>query len=162
MRRAATRAWAADDSRGRLQRSFRGRHRNPQHFHDGQLVFVWRQPNVGAGRYHGPGVVIIATTGGAWVNMRGSLWRVANEQLRPATADESKGAEIVNRFLSNLKIDLQSPHGPKKYLDVTREGAPRFPRDGDPNPDKEESSDDDDETRTPLSPVSRLSEHEGQ
>ena len=56
--------------------------------------------------------------------MRGSLLRVANEQLRPATADESKGAEIVNRFLSNMKTDLQTQHGPKTFLDVTREGAP--------------------------------------
>ena len=67
MHRAATRAWAADDRRGRLQRSFRARHRTPQHFHEGQLVFVWRQPNVGTGRFHGPGVVIIAFAGGAWI-----------------------------------------------------------------------------------------------
>ena len=134
MRRAATRAWAADDSRGRLQRAFRARHRIPQHFHEGQLVFVWRQPNVGSGRFHGPGVVIIPTAGGAWINMRGSLWRVTNEQLRPATADESRGVEIVNRFLSDMKTDLQSPHGPKRFLDVTREGTPRIPRDNSTTP----------------------------
>ena len=73
MRRAATRAWAADDSRDRLQRAFRARHRPPQHFHEGQLVYVWRQPNVGTRRFHDPGIVIIASAGGAWINMRGSL-----------------------------------------------------------------------------------------
>ena len=37
MRRAATNAWAADDSRGRLQRAFRARHRTPQHYHEYNL-----------------------------------------------------------------------------------------------------------------------------
>ena len=164
MRRAAMRAWAADDSRGRLQKAFRGRHRIAQHFYEGQLVFVWRQPNVGSGRFHGPGVVIIPTAGGAWINMRGSLWRVASEQLRPATADESRGVEIVNRFLSDMKTDLQSPHGPKKFLDVTREGTPRFPRNSTDDPempglDPDNSDSDDGETRTPMS---RLSESQAE
>ena len=92
--------------------------------------------------------------------MRGSLWRVASEQLRPATADESRGVEIVNRFLSDMKTDLQSPHGPKRYLDITREGAPRFPRNDSTEPAEEGDSDEDDETRTPMTPVSRLSEHD--
>ena len=101
MRKAATRAWAATDSRGRLQRSFRGRHRTTQEFHEGQLVYVWRQPNVGSGRWHGPGIVILNTAGGAWINMRGSLWRVSNEQLRQVTREESLGAELVNNYLSH-------------------------------------------------------------
>ena len=93
--------------------------------------------------------------------MRGSLWRVADEQLRPATADESRGVEIVNRFLSDMKTDLQSPHGPKRFLDVTREGAPRFPRSDSTDPAEERDSDDDDEdTHAPMTPASRLSEHD--
>jgi hypothetical protein len=94
--------------------------------------------------------------------MRGSLWRVSNEQLRPATADESRGVEIVNRFLSDMKTDLQSPHGPKRYLDVTREGPPRLPQEEPENPAVaiEDNSDEDDETRTPMSTVSRLSRYE--
>ena len=59
-----------------------------------------------------------------------------------------------------MKTDLQSPHGPKRYLDITREGTPRFPRNNSTAPAEEEDSDEDDETRTPMTPVSRLSEHE--
>jgi hypothetical protein len=74
-------------------------------------------------------VVVLATVGGAWVNMRGALWRVANEQMRGATNDESLGAELVNRYLDDLRVDLQHNTGPKKYVDVQREGPPRFPGD---------------------------------
>ena len=73
LRQAATRAWAALDSRARLLRALRARHRTPQSFTEGQLVFVWRQPKVAAGRWHGPGVIVLPTAGGAWINMRGSL-----------------------------------------------------------------------------------------
>ena len=96
MRRAATRAYASGDSRERIQKSLRHRHRPPATFYEGQLIFVWRQPRVGTGRWHGLGIVILPTAGGAWVNMRGALWRVANEQMRPATDDESRGIEMVN------------------------------------------------------------------
>ena len=40
LRQAATRAWAAQDSRQRLLHSLRARHRTPQTFAEGQLVFV--------------------------------------------------------------------------------------------------------------------------
>ena len=130
LRTAATRAWAALDSRQRLQKSLRARHRTPQNFTEGQLISVWRQARVGAGRWHGPGVIVLPTAGGAWTNMRGSLWRVSNEQMRGATNDESLGAEIVNRFLGDMRQDLQTNRGARRYVDVTREGPPRFP--GDP------------------------------
>eukprot|EP00973_Karenia_brevis_P011934 1619997-Karenia_brevis.AAC.1 len=58
-----------------LLKSLRARARTPQNFDEGQLVFVWRQPKVGVGRWQGPGIVILPTAGGCWVNMRGSLWR---------------------------------------------------------------------------------------
>lgn len=47
------------------------------------------------GRWHGPGVIILNTAGGAWVDMRAFVWRVAHEQMRPATQEESQGAELV-------------------------------------------------------------------
>ena len=127
MRVAATRAWAALDSRTRMQRSLRARHRTVISFTEGQLVFVWRQPRVGPGKWIGPGLVIIPTAGGCWVNMRGSLWRCANEQLRAATNDENLGAELINRYLGDLRWDLQRNRGPKKYVDVRAEGIPDFP-----------------------------------
>jgi len=136
LRQAATRAWAATDNRARLLKVLRARHRIPQTFTEGQLVFVWRQPKVGPGRWHGPGVVVLPTAGGAWINMRGSLWRVSNEQMRGATNEESLGAEIVNRYLTNMRLDLQKSRGARRYVDVMREGPPRFP--GDPQIQEDE------------------------
>ena len=126
LRRLATRAWARLDSRERLGKALRARHRHVANVSEGQIIYVYRQPKVGRGYYTGPGVVILPTSGGAWVNMRGSLWRVANEQMRPATSDESKGIEVVNQFLDSMKADLQTNRGAKRYLDVTREGTPNL------------------------------------
>ena len=62
--------------------------------------------------------------------MRGSLWRVANEQMRNATNEEASGVGLVNRYLHSMKLDLQRDRGARRYIDVTREGNPHFP--GDP------------------------------
>ena len=101
------------------------------------MVFVWRQPKVGIGRWIGSGVVILPTSGGAWVNMRGSLWRVANCQMRSATREESMGAELVNRYLADMKADLQKTRGARKFVDVAAEGEPRFPTDEEADEDRE-------------------------
>ena len=50
LRQAATRAWAATDSRSRLLKALCARHRKSETFREGQLVFVWRQPKIGGGR----------------------------------------------------------------------------------------------------------------
>ena len=154
MRRQATRAWARLDSRGRLQRAFRARHRTIQNFTEGSLVFVWRQPRGGPGKWVGPGLVIIPTAGGCWVNMRGSLWRCSNEQFRPATSDESLGAELVNRYFKDLCTDIQHGRGPKKYVDVRAEGRPQFPDDPaeDGDEDFKEDTDDEMEPAAELTP----------
>ena len=73
LRTAALRAWAAVDNRTRLLKVLRAKHRIPERFTEGQLVFVWRQGRVGIGRWHGPGIIVLPTAGGAWINMRGSL-----------------------------------------------------------------------------------------
>ena len=67
--------------------------RQKQKFADGDLIFVWRQASVGRGHWRGPGLIVLATVGGAWVNMRGSLWRVSNEQMRKATNEETQGID---------------------------------------------------------------------
>ena len=74
------------------------------------------------------------------MNMRGSLWRCANEQMRQATNEENLGSELMNRYLSDLRWDLQNTRGPKKFVDVRAEGQPLFPEDVDP---REHVSDDD-------------------
>ena len=61
--------------------------------------------------------------------MQGSFWRCSIEQLRPATDDESLGAESVNRYPCDLRWDFQHNKGPNKYADVRAEGHPVFPDD---------------------------------
>ena len=68
----------------------------------------------------------MATTNGCWINMRGSLWRCSNVQMRKATNDEAEGAEMVNQYLDDLRWDMQKRKGARKYVDVTREGEPDF------------------------------------
>ena len=97
---------------------------------EGQLVYDCRQPKVGDGRWAGPGIVVLDTSGGAWINMRGPLWRVAHEQMRSATQEESLGAELVNKYLHSLKLGLIKTRGARRYVDVSAEGPPRVP--GDP------------------------------
>ena len=60
------------------------------------------------------------------MNMRCSLWRCANCQMRSAAREESLGAEIVNRYLADMKLDLMKTRGARKFLDVAKEGEPRF------------------------------------
>ena len=85
--------------------------------------------------------------------MRGSLWRVANEQLRSATHEESLGAEIVNRYLKNLSTELQTNRGARRYVDVTREGQPRFP--GEPRIVEEDGEEIDDAEDDVMSDLER-------
>ena len=80
--------------------------------------------------------------------MRGALWRVANEQMRPATNEESQGAELVNRYLAEMRIDLMTSRGQRRYVNVEKEGPPRFP--GDPQIEGEDAEDDDDSDYAPT------------
>ena len=59
--------------------------------------------------------------------MRGSLWRCAGEQLRPATNADNLAADLVNRYLSDLRWDVQHREGLKKDVDGDAEGHPVFP-----------------------------------
>ena len=58
--------------------------------------------------------------------------------MRGATHNESLGAEVVNRFLGDVRQDLETNRGARKYVDVTREGIPRFPGDPEIGDDGEE------------------------
>ena len=141
VRNRYNRRFALDNRTRQLVKVMRARHRTPQTFTEGQMVFVWRQPRVAAGRWHGPGVIVLPTAGGAWVNMLGSLWRVSNEQLRGATSDESLAAEVVNRYLGDMRQDLRNNCNMRRFVDVTREGPPRFPADPDIAEEEEPDAD---------------------
>ena len=54
-----------------------------------------------------------------WVNMRGSLWK-----CYLATTEESRGLEIQNYLLDDMKAEFQEFPGRRVYTDVEREGIP--------------------------------------
>jgi hypothetical protein len=49
------------------------------------------------------------------------------------------GAELVNRYLSEMRADRRSNRGARRHVDVARKGPPRFP--GDPDIHDEDNPD---------------------
>ena len=64
--------------------------------------------------------------------MRGSLWNCSQLQCKLATTEESRGLEIQNQLLDDMKAEFQEFQGRRVYTDVEREGIP--PSDGDRPP----------------------------
>ena len=70
--------------------------------------------------------------GSVWVNMRGSLWKCSQLQCKLATTEESRGLEIQNQLLDDMKAEFQEFPGRRVYTDAEREGIP--PSDADKQP----------------------------
>ena len=86
---------------------------------------VWKiNPPSRRGKWVGPGVCIGSHRGSLWINMRGSLWKCSQLQCKLATTEESRGLEIQNMLLDDMKTDLQEFPGRRTYVDVEREGVP--------------------------------------
>ena len=64
--------------------------------------------------------------------MRGSLWKCSQLQCKLATTEESRGLEIQNQLLDDMKAEFQEFPGRRVYTDVEREGIP--PSDADKQP----------------------------
>ena len=45
---------------------------------------------------------------------------VANEQMRGASEEEQKGAELVNKYLVSMREELPKLRGARKFVDVER------------------------------------------
>ena len=60
--------------------------------------------------------------GSVWVNMRGSLWKCSQLQCKVATTEESRGLEIQNQLLDDMKAEFQEFPVRQVYTDVEREG----------------------------------------
>ena len=58
------------------------------------------------------------------MNMRGSLWKCSQLQCKLATTEESRGPEVQNQLLDDMKAEFQEFPGRRVYTDVEREGAP--------------------------------------
>eukprot|EP00971_Amphidinium_carterae_P184897 3671113-Amphidinium_carterae.1 len=78
IRKAALESYTELSSRERLQRAARALHRAPPpQLSVGQKVLVWRKPSHGRGEWVGPAQVVAVTNTGAFVAVRGVLWKVA-------------------------------------------------------------------------------------
>ena len=56
--------------------------------------------------------------------MRGSLWKCSQLQCKLATTEESRGLEVQNQLLDDMKAEFQEFPGRRVYTDVEREGIP--------------------------------------
>ena len=119
------------DAKERLRKSAVARSRPQISFASGQWVYVWRRQLKGVkGKLHtrwvGPGVVLMAEGTSVYVLVGKRLWKASREQERPATREESVGAELVladGRFKHLLSRAQLFPQG-LAHLDVTGEGPP--------------------------------------
>eukprot|EP00971_Amphidinium_carterae_P291425 5785768-Amphidinium_carterae.2 len=128
IRHAANRAYLKQQHRSRLRVAMRTRHRKPDvPLTPGMRVWVWRKPQRGRlPGWYGPGLILCKTTSGAYVQVSGALWKVTEQNMRPQSADDQLGWEMVKRFLNHLKHETaQERPLRKRYLDCTREPAPR-------------------------------------
>eukprot|EP00971_Amphidinium_carterae_P281373 5586175-Amphidinium_carterae.2 len=76
IRKAALESYVQLSSRERLQRAARAMHRTPpMQLQVGQKVVVWRKPAHGRGEWVGPAQVVAITNTGAFVAVRGVLWK---------------------------------------------------------------------------------------
>ena len=82
------------------------------------------EPAIETWRWVGPGVCIGTHRRSVWVNMRGSFWVCSQRQCKLATTEESRGLEIQNQLLDNMKAEVQEFQGRRVYTDVEREGIP--------------------------------------
>eukprot|EP00959_Pyramimonas_sp_CCMP1952_P120536 2520496-Pyramimonas_sp.AAC.1 len=117
IREAARQALASLDAKSRLSEASRARGHSDKFFKPGEWVYVWRRVTA-ANRSHslqrdrwtGPGVVVYQNGSTIWIAMRSKLYKCSEEQVRPATRQESLGAELLDtaRF-DQLREEVRAP-----------------------------------------------------
>ena len=108
----------------RIVDSFRSRPRTQTVLRADDVLMVWiNEPATETWRSVGPGVCVGTHRRSVWVNMRGSLWKCSQLQCKLATTVESRGLEIQNQLLDDMKAEVQE--FPRRvHTDVEREGIP--------------------------------------
>ena len=125
MREAAMRAHAMVSIRDRIDEAVRAWPRTAVEVRADDVVMVWKKLTVAKkGKWVGPGTVIGTHHGSVWINMKGSLWKCSHFQCKLATTEESRGLEIQNALLDDMRSDLREFPGRRTYTDVEREGDP--------------------------------------
>eukprot|EP00439_Symbiodinium_sp_Y106_P050867 s3255_g6.t1 len=128
IREAARMAWIREDDVNSVRRAAAAQTRKSDlhsfSFQPGQWAYVWRKNDNRFG-WVGPGALIAMAPGGNswWVNMRGRLWKVSSEQLRPASSEEELGAALVMELHRDL-LDQIRQGIRTGYEDVTKEDNP--------------------------------------
>ncbi|CAE7242722.1 engB [Symbiodinium sp. CCMP2592] len=111
-RRAAQKAFAEVNTSQAVRRAMRARARTQRTFRPGDVIFVWRSwkaQGIKKQAWVGPGVVVLPDGPNCYVNVKGRLWRVANEHVREGTSDEIRGIEAVHEVFQDLKERFQRP-----------------------------------------------------
>ena len=95
---------------------------------------AWKtNPPSKRGRWVGPGVCIGTHRGGVCGSTcTGLLWKCSHLQCKLATTEGSRGLEIQNQLLDDMKAEFQEFPVRRVYTDVEREGIP--PSDADRPP----------------------------
>eukprot|EP00959_Pyramimonas_sp_CCMP1952_P055337 1156890-Pyramimonas_sp.AAC.1 len=62
--------------------------------------------------------------GSVWVNHEGELWQCSLEQVRHATSDECRDAEILSAHCDDLREQLSTRGKRHGFSDVAAEGPP--------------------------------------
>ena len=132
-RRAAQKAFAEVNTSQAVQRAMRARARTQKTFRPGDVIFVWRSwraQGVKKQAWVGPGVVVLPDGPNCYVNVKGRLWRVANEHLREGTSEEIRGIEAVHEVFQDLRERFRKPGRELGVIeDMTQDPLP--PRDRD-------------------------------
>ena len=125
IRETAMKAHAEVSIRARIEGAVRARPRIQTVLRADDVIMLWMtNPPSKRGRWVGPGVCIGTHRGSVWVNMRGSLWKCSQLQCKLATTEESRGLEVQNQLLDDMKAEFQEFPGRRVYTDVEREGIP--------------------------------------
>ena len=90
----------------------------------GEWVFVWRSIPTFTG-WSGPGVLLATSPNerSMWVPLRGHLLKVSREHLRPATAEEHFGAELIKELSAEMLEDIKDSKV-RQFHDLTQEPVP--------------------------------------
>ena len=120
-REAAVETHAEVSVRDRIERAVRACPRTQTVLRADDVIVVWKtNPPSTRGRWVGPGVCIGTHRGSVWVNIRGSLWKCSQLQSILATTEESRGLEVQNQLLDDMKAEFQEFPGRRVYTDVER------------------------------------------
>ncbi|CAE7879428.1 Kcnh5, partial [Symbiodinium microadriaticum] len=127
-KRAAQKAFAEVNTSQAVRKAMRARARTQRTFRPGDIIFVWRSwkaQGIKKQAWVGPGVVVLPDGPNAYVNVKGKLWRVANEHLREGTSEEMRGIEAVHQVFDELRERFRRPGRELGVVeDLTQEPRP--------------------------------------